>query len=56
MGILKVGVKRHRDRGTAGLVEGKEERNNVVQQGQCKEKEREIMWCCRVSARKRREK
>jgi hypothetical protein len=44
MGILKVEVKGHRDSGTAGSVEGKRERNNVAQQGQCKEKEWETNW------------
>ena len=33
MGILRVEVKRQRDIGTAGSVEGKGERNNVAQAG-----------------------
>jgi len=56
MGILRVEVKRHRDSGTARPVERKGERNNVAQQGHCKEMEREIMWHSRVSAGKWREK
>jgi hypothetical protein len=36
MGILRVEVKKYRDSGTAGSVEGKRERNNVEQQGQWK--------------------
>ena len=56
MVIVRVEVKRHRDNGTAGSVQGTGERNNVAQQGQCKGQEREIMWHSRVSARDRREK